>query len=164
MSSKTIKTNQNFPSSTRPVLKKETLNMDRVHSKFLNQLSNDTVGPGKNSSSCQSHNQWAIILAGGEEERMKPFIQNWSGCPTPKQYCTFVGERSMLQHTCDQADRVGQPEIKMTVIEESHSQEIFRHVQVHTKGHLLIQPKNCETAAGFSWRSPISIMGTLMPL
>jgi len=95
---------------------------------------------------------------------MKPFIQNWLGFPQPKEYCTFVGERSMLQHTWDRADRVGQPEIKVTVIDQSHRQEIFRHVQVHTKGHLLIQPKNCEMAAGFSWRSLISIMGTLMPL
>jgi len=79
---------------------------------------------------------------------MKPFIQNWLGFPKPKQYCTFVGDRSMLQHTWDRVDRMGHHERKVTVIDQSHSQEIFRHMHGHTKGHLVIQPKNCETAAG----------------
>ena len=47
---------------------------------------------------------WSIILAGGDGERTRPFIQEWLGVAVPKQYCTFVGTRSMLQHTWDRAN------------------------------------------------------------
>ncbi|MDC8446861.1 MAG: hypothetical protein LV473_00735 [Nitrospira sp.] len=46
---------------------------------------------------------WSIVLAGGEGERMKPLVQRWLGRHRPKQYCTFVGTRSMFQHTVDRA-------------------------------------------------------------
>jgi|SRR5680860_890657 len=93
-------------------------------------------------------NQWAIILAGGDGQRMKPFIQSWLGYPKPKQYCAFVGERSMLQHTWDRADQAGHSENKVTIIDKSHNQEIFRQMETHTKGRIVIQPRNCDTAAG----------------
>ena len=93
-------------------------------------------------------NHWGIILAGGEGQRMRPFIQKWLGYPKPKQYCAFVGKRSMLQHTWDRADQTSPPEHKVTIIDKSHRQEIFRQLEVQTKGCILIQPKNCDTAAG----------------
>lgn len=93
-------------------------------------------------------NQWAVILAGGDGQRMKPFIQSWLGYPKPKQFCAFVGERSMLQHTWDRADRAGHSENKVTIIDKSHNQEIFRQMETHTKGRIVIQPRNCDTAAG----------------
>ena len=49
----------------------------------------------------EAHPLWSIILAGGEGERTRPFIEQWLGGHKPKQYCTFVGKRSMLQHTLD---------------------------------------------------------------
>ena len=52
---------------------------------------------------------WSIILAGGEGNRTRPFIEQWLGRHKPKQYCTFVGNRSMLQHTFDRADRLVRP-------------------------------------------------------
>ena len=49
---------------------------------------------------------WSIVLAGGEGERVKPLVQRWLGRPRPKQYCTFVGTRSMFQHTVDRATQL----------------------------------------------------------
>ncbi|MFZ1747278.1 MAG: hypothetical protein WAU17_15270, partial [Nitrospirales bacterium] len=68
----------------------------------------------------QFHSVWSMILAGGEGERTRPFIERWLGYPKPKQYCTFVGNRSMLQHTLDRADRLGAPHQKITVVAQSH--------------------------------------------
>ena len=48
-------------------------------------------------------NVWSIVLAGGDGERTKEFIRRWLGYEKPKQYCTFVGSRSMFQHTLDRA-------------------------------------------------------------
>ena len=48
---------------------------------------------------------WSIVLGGGDGGRMTDFIQRWLGYPRPKQYCTFVGDRSLFQHTLDRASR-----------------------------------------------------------
>ena len=64
-------------------------------------------------------------LGGGEGERLSPFIQRWLGHHRPKQFCTFVGSRSMLQHTLDLAGRLTQPERKVTVIVRSRSWEAW---------------------------------------
>jgi len=55
---------------------------------------------------------WSIVLAGGEGERIRPCIQQWLGYSVQKQYCTFVGTRSMLQHTWDRANHIGLPRKK----------------------------------------------------
>ncbi|MGE0474765.1 MAG: sugar phosphate nucleotidyltransferase [Nitrospirales bacterium] len=96
----------------------------------------------------QTANHWAIVLAGGEGQRMRPFIQSWLGYPKPKQYCAFVGTRSMLQHTWDRADQVGHSENKVTIIDKSHEKEIVRQLEANTKGYILSQPRNCDTAPG----------------
>ena len=51
-------------------------------------------------------NVWSIILAGGDGVRTKAFIRRRFGYEKPKQYCTFVGSRSMFQHTLDRAARL----------------------------------------------------------
>ncbi len=47
----------------------------------------------------ENNARWGILLAGGEGTRMRPLIRSWIGENRPKQYCTFVGSRSMFQHT-----------------------------------------------------------------
>jgi hypothetical protein len=44
---------------------------------------------------------WSIILAGGEGTRLRSLVHRWLGRPKPKQYCAFVGTRSLFQHTLD---------------------------------------------------------------
>ncbi len=95
-----------------------------------------------------SHAVWSVILAGGDGERTRPFIQQWLGRSQPKQYCTFVGNRSMLQHTLDRADRVGAPHHKVTVIAEHHRDYAHKIFDENHKGHVVIQPQNRGTAAG----------------
>ena len=91
---------------------------------------------------------WSIILAGGEGKRMRPFIQEWLGCSIPKQYCTFVGSRSMLQHTLDRADRLGTPHQKVTVVAEQHLPYVRETFNKEQAGEMILQPQNCDTAAG----------------
>ena len=57
-----------------------------------------------------SNQLWSIILAGGEGSRVSTFVHRWLGRPTPKQYCAFVGTRSMFQHTLDRASRLTPPD------------------------------------------------------
>ncbi len=91
---------------------------------------------------------WSIILAGGEGTRTRPFIEQWLGYHKPKQYCTFVGTRSMLQHTLERADRLSKPEHRMTVIGRNHGQFAREASMDCSAGHIIEQPRNCGTAAG----------------
>jgi mannose-1-phosphate guanylyltransferase len=90
---------------------------------------------------------WSIVLAGGEGTRLAPMIKQWLGEDRPKQYCTFTGTRSMLQHTVDRADTLADPAQRVTVVGASH--EETARSQLHGRGGVLVvQPANCDTAPG----------------
>ncbi len=91
---------------------------------------------------------WSIVLAGGEGERIRPYIQQWLGHPVPKQYCTFVGTRSMLQHTWDRANQIVSPRRKVTVVGRNHQKSLEHHFNKQHEGTLIFQPRNCDTAPG----------------
>ena len=93
-------------------------------------------------------NLWSIILAGGEGERLRPFVQRWLGRHRPKQYCTFIGSRSMFQHTLDRADLLSSPDHRVTVIAKSHQQEALAQFVDRDTGKIVMQPANRDTAAG----------------
>lgn len=91
---------------------------------------------------------WSVILAGGEGERVRPLIQRWLGRHRPKQYCTFVGNRSMFQHTLDRAAVLTPVTRMVTVIARSHRREAFSQLDGRQAGTILLQPDNRDTAAG----------------
>jgi mannose-1-phosphate guanylyltransferase len=59
---------------------------------------------------------WATVLAGGEGTRMQPVIRNRLGHDRPKQVCSFMGTRSMLQHTVDRVRDVVPEKKILTVV------------------------------------------------
>ena len=91
---------------------------------------------------------WSIVLAGGEGERIRPLVTRWLGRHKPKQYCSFTGRRSMLEHTLDRADRISGPERKVTIIARSHRPEAEPQLSHHAQGIVVEQPANRDTAAG----------------
>ena len=93
-------------------------------------------------------NVWSLVLAGGEGERIRPFIEHWLGHRIPKQYCSFVGTRSMLQHTWDRASCLTTSSRMVTVCDTSHQPFVMKDFGKARDGHLVFQPKNRGTAAG----------------
>ncbi|RPJ83235.1 MAG: hypothetical protein EHM18_14670, partial [Acidobacteria bacterium] len=94
-------------------------------------------------------NLWAVVLAGGEGERMRPLIQSWLGCARPKQYCTFVGTRSMLRHTIDRTNRVVIANQIVTVIGNNHLTHLRAGLgNAVSSGRILEQPIARGTGAG----------------
>jgi len=91
---------------------------------------------------------WAVILAGGEGTRLTPLVERWLGQALPKQYCTFVGTRSMFQHTLDRARQLTFADHTVTVIARSHSAYALQQFEHRASGTVLVQPANRETAAG----------------
>src|SRR5213593_1307656 len=101
-----------------------------------------------NSFRVPSNRVWSLILAGGDGERLGPLVQRWLGCHKPKQYCAFIGTRSMFQHTVDRADRLSAPDHRVTVIASGHGQDALSQLSKRPLGKLLVQPANRDTAAG----------------
>ncbi len=95
-----------------------------------------------------SKSLWTIILAGGEGNRLKPMISRWLGRPRAKQYCTFVGTRSMFQHTLDRSDQITTPEKKVIVIGKAHRKVARTQIGGRNPGKLILQPGNRGTAVG----------------
>jgi len=91
---------------------------------------------------------WSIILAGGDGERLRPLIQQWLGCHKPKQYCAFIGTRSMLQHTLDRADRLTAPARRVMVYAREYRHEALVQLNGRPPGTLILQPAKRGTLAG----------------
>lgn len=83
---------------------------------------------------------WSIILAGNESSGLDPFITLWQGSFSPKQFCTFVGTRSLLQHTWDLADQFSHPENKMTVVTQPLLQQTCRQLGGRVPGLIATEP------------------------
>ena len=94
-----------------------------------------------------SSNVWPIVLAGGEGRRMQSFIRSWLGEERPKQYCTFVGHRSMLSHTWDRARAIARPAHVVTVVGRGH-RRFLAGMEEPTPGTLIEQPADRGTAPG----------------
>lgn len=92
--------------------------------------------------------RWAIILAGGEGTRLSLLTINRFGEHRPKQYCAFLGERTMFDHTMDRAvGFVGRQRI-VTVIGHGHMRFLAKPRPSPLFGYVVEQPCNRETAPG----------------
>jgi mannose-1-phosphate guanylyltransferase len=90
--------------------------------------------------------RWSIILAGGEGTRLSPLTIHRFGEHRPKQYCAFLGERTMFDHTMDRAVGLASRQRVVTVIGRGHSRFLTAASPLY--GHVVEQPRNCDTAPG----------------
>lgn len=90
--------------------------------------------------------RWVVILAGGEGRRMQNLIVNWVGYAIPKQFCVFVGTRSMLKHTLDRACCLVDHDRIVTVIGQGQRRFLVSACQGQLPGWLIEQPKALGTA------------------
>ncbi|MDD5303404.1 MAG: sugar phosphate nucleotidyltransferase, partial [Elusimicrobia bacterium] len=93
-------------------------------------------------------NRWSIVLSGGDGQRMSPFIQRWLGHPRPKQYCSFAGGRTMLEHTLDRALDASEPERIVTVINRDHRRFLKSPRHLEIPGRIVAQPCRRDTGPG----------------
>lgn len=91
---------------------------------------------------------WTVVLAGGEGERLRPFTVRWFGEHRPKQYCAFVGTRSMLQHAVDRAKELSGTERMLIVAAEHHHTHLEGSLDPSFFGRIVLQPRNRDTAPG----------------
>ena len=91
-----------------------------------------------------------IILAGGEGERLRPFIRQLRGGLLPKQYVNFIGTRSMLEHTFHRTEKLIPPERLFTVVSRNHLSypEVRQQLSSRPLDTVVVQPVNRETGPG----------------
>jgi mannose-1-phosphate guanylyltransferase len=63
---------------------------------------------------------WTLALAGGEGLRLKEYIERRHGHGKPKQYCSLLGSRSMLEHTLGRLNQLTPASNTITVIGTNH--------------------------------------------
>jgi mannose-1-phosphate guanylyltransferase len=91
-----------------------------------------------------------IVLAGGEGKRIRPFIRRLLGVDLPKQYATFIGTRSMLEHTFNRAEQLIPPERLFVVAARDHLEYVEAQRQINDRPPhtVVLQPINRETGPG----------------
>jgi mannose-1-phosphate guanylyltransferase len=91
-----------------------------------------------------------IVLAAGEGKRLEPLVRQLRGDSLPKQYVTFIGRRSMLEHTFARAEKVIPRDRIFTIVGDEHLNfaPVRRQLSGRAAGTVIRQPENKETAAG----------------
>jgi mannose-1-phosphate guanylyltransferase len=91
-----------------------------------------------------------IVMAGGEGKRLQAFIRRLLSFDLPKQYVSFIGTRSMLEHTFDRVGQLIPPERIFTVLARDHFKyaEVRRQIGARPPHTAVLQPINRETAPG----------------
>ncbi len=105
---------------------------------------------------------WSVVLAGGDGMRFRPAIMDWFGEHRPKQYCTFVGTRSLLEHTLSRSIKVVPEKRTFVVIDRTHDRFAAPHFERRAELRRISQPRNCDTAAGVFL--PLTYIRKLDPL
>src|SRR5262245_21839317 len=82
---------------------------------------------------------WTLALAGGEGVRLGDYVARRFGSRIPKQYCRFVGRRSMLEHTLDRLGQLTPPERTLVVIAERHRELALEQLRGRAD-HVFAQP------------------------
>lgn len=91
---------------------------------------------------------WGIVLAGGEGNRLDSFVKRQYGYHRPKQYCTFVGSRSLFRHTLDRALMLIPREHLLTIITKHHYKYAAEEMGELPSSAIITQPCARETGAG----------------
>jgi mannose-1-phosphate guanylyltransferase len=94
--------------------------------------------------------RFAIIMAGGDGTRLRPFVRSLRQKPLPKQYVNFIGRRSMLEHTIDRARKIIPLERIFAVVSQGHLDipEAREQLAKLPSENIVVQPLNRGTWPG----------------
>jgi mannose-1-phosphate guanylyltransferase len=92
--------------------------------------------------------RWAVILAGGEGNRLRSYIHRIAGRECPKQYFPIVGTTTLLEQTLARVSLRVAPERTLAVVNHAHKGFYSAISDTRPELELLIQPENLGTAPG----------------
>lgn len=99
---------------------------------------------------CYNRNRFAVILAGGDGARLRPFVQRLRGDSLPKQYVKFFNDQSLLEVTLHRVNRLVPPEKQVVVVTENHFDhaEVSEQLNSYPAVGVTVQPRNRDTGLG----------------
>ena len=115
----------------------------------LARADDENFSPAPSPSPARTH-RCGIVLAGGDGVRLRPLVERLRGKPLPKQYVSFIGRRSMLEHTFSRAEMLIPAQRLFTVVARAHLRypEARRQLMSRPKGRVVVQPLNRDTLPG----------------
>lgn len=102
--------------------------------------------PSRSSAAQRKNSLWAIILAGGNGNRLQMFTRRFYDHDRPKQYCTFVGSRSLVQHTYDRTAKIVDEDHIATIVSGKHLPFVNEQFRDTSAESVVVQPYCRETA------------------
>ncbi len=91
---------------------------------------------------------WAIVLAGGEGNRLRRLTTTQSGVTVPKQFCSLAGGASLLRQTIERAASLVPRDQIVVVVSASHRAFWREELADIPRENVVVQPVNRGTAAG----------------
>ncbi len=95
----------------------------------------------------ESQRRWAIILAGGEGERLSSLTQRIAGDGRPKQFCSVLGDSSLIEQTRRRVCLSVTDDQIMVVVNRAHERYYGPLLGDMRRQNLVIQPGNRGTGA-----------------
>jgi mannose-1-phosphate guanylyltransferase len=99
----------------------------------------------------QARHIWALVLAGGDGNRLRALTTKPCGTSVPKQYCSLHGGHSLLEDAIARAQRVVAPDRVCTIVAQQHREwwtESRPLLEALESGNLIVQPRNLGTGIG----------------
>lgn len=90
--------------------------------------------------------EWAVILAGGDGTRLKSLTRKIAGDERPKQFCSVLGQRTLLEETQRRAALGLSPQRTLYVVNHAHRQYYGPILGREPAQNILVQPGNRGTA------------------
>lgn len=91
---------------------------------------------------------WALVLAGGDGNRLRSLTTTADGTAVPKQYCSLHGDQTLLDNALTRAEAVVAKENVLTIVAAHHRQWWQGPLNKYDDNQVIVQPKNCGTAIG----------------
>jgi mannose-1-phosphate guanylyltransferase len=104
----------------------------------------------------ETQKRWAIILAGGEGKRLSQLTQRIAGDRRPKQFCSVIGNSSLIEQTRSRVSLSIAGDHILVVVTRTHERYYRPLLRDMEWQNLIVQPENRGTGAAILYSLRLS--------